>query len=78
MWGSSILDIAIGVVFVFLLLSLFASTINEIFQSFLSMRGKVLLEGDKNSSGRHGCNGIGKGHLRAWPGLWLVQGYIRS
>jgi len=47
MFGSSFLDIAIGISFVFLLLSLIASTINEIFLSFLNMRGRDLLEGLK-------------------------------
>jgi len=45
MLSSSFLDIAIGIVFVFLLLSLIASTINEIILSFLNMRGKTLLRG---------------------------------
>jgi hypothetical protein len=45
MFGSSIIDIAIGVVFVFLLVSVIASTINEIILSFLNMRGKELLTG---------------------------------
>src|SRR5271157_1483644 len=45
MLGSSFLDIAIGIVFVFLLLSLIATTLNEIITSFLRMRGKQLLLG---------------------------------
>lgn len=45
MFGSAMLDIAIGVVFVFLLLSVFATTINELIFSLLSMRGKELLSG---------------------------------
>ena len=45
MLGSSFLDIAIGIVFVFLLLSLIASTVNEIILSFLNERGKKLLLG---------------------------------
>jgi len=47
MFGFSFLDIAIGVAFVFLLLSLIASTLNEIILSFLNMRGKELLCGLK-------------------------------
>jgi len=47
MLNSSFLDVAIGIVFVFLLLSLIASTINEIILSFLNMRGRTLLEGIK-------------------------------
>lgn len=45
MLSSTFLDTAIGIIFVFLLLSLIASTINEIILSFLSMRGKMLLRG---------------------------------
>ena len=45
MLNSSVLDIAIGIVFVFLLLSVLATTINEVIFSFLNMRGKVLLKG---------------------------------
>jgi hypothetical protein len=45
MFGSSILDIAIGAVFVFLLLSTFATAVNEIIFSFFNMRGRELLRG---------------------------------
>jgi hypothetical protein len=45
MFGSSVLDIAIGTVFVFLLLSVFATVVNEIVFSFLNMRGRELLRG---------------------------------
>lgn len=57
MFGSSIMDIAIGLVFVFLLLSLIASALNEMILSYLNMRGKELLRGlktllnDKTASG---------------------------
>lgn len=57
MFGSAIVDIAIGIVFIFLLVSVIASTINEIILSFLNMRGKELLAGlqmlldDAGSSG---------------------------
>jgi len=47
MLSSSFLDTAIGIVFVFLLLSLIASTVNEIILSTLSMRGRFLLSGLK-------------------------------
>src|SRR6185312_10354982 len=45
MFGSSMLDIAIGIIFVFLLLSIFATSINELIQSVLRARGKLLLGG---------------------------------
>lgn len=47
MFGSSIIDIAIGVVFVFLLLSLIASALNEMLFSLFNVRGRLLLEGLK-------------------------------
>ncbi len=57
MFGSSMLDIAIGITFIFLLLSVFATAINEIILSSLNMRGKDLLRGiqamldEKNNNG---------------------------
>jgi hypothetical protein len=45
MFGSSVLDIAIGAIFVFLLLSVFATVLNELVFSFLNMRGRELLQG---------------------------------
>lgn len=57
MLSSSMLDIAIGIVFVFMLLSLIASTINEIILSSFNLRGRELLRGletlldDENGTG---------------------------
>ena len=48
MFGSNALEIAIGIVFVYLLLSLLCTVINEGIANFLEMRGKNLLEGVKN------------------------------
>lgn len=45
MFGSEILDIIIGLIFVYLLLSLVCSAINEYIASLLNKRGKVLFEG---------------------------------
>jgi hypothetical protein len=45
MFGSSMLDIAVGIVFVFLLLSILATGINEIIMSAMNMRAKELLRG---------------------------------
>jgi len=39
------LDIVTGIIFIFLLLSIFTTAINEILMSLMSMRGKVLLRG---------------------------------
>ena len=48
MFGSNALEIAIGIVFVYLLLSLLCTVINEGIANFLEMRGKNLLAGIKN------------------------------
>src|SRR5580704_8500978 len=48
MFGSNALEIAIGIVFVYLLLSLLCTVINEGIANFFEMRGKNLLEGVKN------------------------------
>ncbi len=45
MFGSSVLDIAIGAVFIFLLLSVFATALHEMIFSFMNMRGRELLKG---------------------------------
>lgn len=47
MLASSFLDTAIGIIFVFLLLSIIATTVNEIILSYLNMRGRMLLDGIK-------------------------------
>jgi hypothetical protein len=48
MFGSSILEVAIGVVFIYLFLSLICSAINEGIASTLNKRGSNLFEGVKN------------------------------
>jgi hypothetical protein len=48
MFGSNALEIAIGLVFVYLLLSLLCTVINEGIANALEQRGKNLLEGVKN------------------------------
>jgi hypothetical protein len=48
MFGSNALEIAVGIVFVYLLLSLLCTVINEGIANILEMRGKNLLEGIKN------------------------------
>ncbi len=42
MFGSQILDVAIGMIFVFLLLSLMCSALNEIIEAKLKNRAKSL------------------------------------
>ena len=48
MFGSSILEVAIGLVFIYLLISLICSAINEIVASTINKRGENLFEGIKN------------------------------
>jgi hypothetical protein len=49
--GSPIIDIAIGVSFVFFLLSLIASAVSEFFAGVFNLRGKILLKGIKGMVG---------------------------
>ncbi|MGZ8918007.1 MAG: hypothetical protein ACXW0T_07275 [Methylobacter sp.] len=42
---SGILDVAIGLVFIYLLLSLICSALTEAAEGFLKLRGKKLCEG---------------------------------
>ena len=48
MFGSTILEVAIGVIFVYLLFSFVSSAINEYISSLLNKRGENLFEGIKN------------------------------
>ena len=48
MFGSSILEAAIAVLFVYLLLSLMCTALNEGIASLIQKRGKNLFEGIKN------------------------------
>ena len=74
MFGSSILDVATGIVFVFLLLSLIASTINELLLSLVNMRARFLVKGLKellNSSD-------GKGLMEEFFNHGLIFGLFRG
>ncbi|MGC2236844.1 MAG: hypothetical protein WA584_11835 [Pyrinomonadaceae bacterium] len=48
MFGIAILDVVIGMVFIYLLLSLVCSTINEIIEAFANKRAEFLLQGVKD------------------------------
>src|SRR5436305_8223650 len=48
MFGSSVLDVAIGIVFIYLVLSMICTTINEGFATIVNKRGANLFEGIKN------------------------------
>jgi hypothetical protein len=48
MFGSNVLEVAIGIVFIYLLLSLICSAVNEWIASVLNQRGKNLFKGIKN------------------------------
>src|ERR1017187_1886889 len=47
MFGSTVLEVTIGLVFVYLLYSLLATTINELIASLLKFRSKMLAKGIK-------------------------------
>jgi hypothetical protein len=49
--GSPVIDVAIGLSFVFFLLSVIASAISEFFAGVLKLRGKTLLKGIKGMVG---------------------------
>src|SRR5687768_8166900 len=48
LFGSNILEVGIAVIFVYLLLSLICTALNEGIASFIDKRGKNLMEGIKN------------------------------
>src|SRR5215211_7898697 len=48
MFGSTVLEVAIGVIFIYLLFSLISSAVNEYISSLLNKRGENLFEGIKN------------------------------
>jgi len=48
MFGSTILDLAIGLIFTFLIISLVTSSVTEAFASMLSWRANTLLQGVKD------------------------------
>ena len=48
MLGSSVLEVAIGIVFIYLVLSMICTTINEAIATLTNKRGKNLFEGIKN------------------------------
>ncbi len=48
MFGSNVLEIAIGIIFIYLLISLVCTAVNEWIASFLNQRGKNLFEGIGN------------------------------
>lgn len=52
MFGSSVLDVAIGLVFVYLLLAIICTSANEIFSALTKSRGKLLNEGIRQLLGK--------------------------
>ncbi|HEY6155917.1 MAG TPA: hypothetical protein VIV88_00610 [Gemmatimonadales bacterium] len=60
MFGSEMLDVALGLVFTYLLLSLICTAANELVAGFLNLRGKKLFAGIENLL-------YGSGHLEQAP-----------
>lgn len=58
MFGSSILEVAIGLIFVYLLLSLICSAVNEIIESFLKNRATDLERGIRELFNQKGGSGL--------------------
>ena len=58
MFGSSVIEIAIGVVFVYVVLSLSCTAVNEWIASVINKRGKNLFEGIKNLLNDPTCTGL--------------------
>ena len=48
MFGSSVLEVAIGIIFFYLLMSLVTTSLHETFSSLINKRGKNLFDGIKN------------------------------
>jgi hypothetical protein len=74
MFGSVILDVAIGLSFVYLFLSLVGSTITEIVSSILKMRSKNLEEGIRAVLN----DPAGKGIAKEFYNHPLIRGLARS
>ena len=60
MFNSGILDVAIGLVFIFLLLSLICSAVNEMIEAFLKMRAANLQQGIREFLYDKDGNGLAK------------------
>src|SRR5215471_106221 len=60
MFGSAILDVAIGLFMIYLMLSLVCTAVNESIASFTQQRGKHLLEGVKNLLNDPDLTGLAK------------------
>lgn len=74
MFGSTFIDTAIGISFVFLLLSLIASTVNEIILSAMNMRGQELLRGLKTLLNDDDATGLVKSVYNHGQIYGLFQG----
>jgi hypothetical protein len=74
MFGSEVLDVVIGMIFIFLLLSLICSAINEMIEAALNKRAKLLEEGIKELLNDKG----GKGLVRDIYKHPLIAGLFRG
>lgn len=72
MFGSTILDVAIGLVFVYLILSLMCTTVNEWIASLFRTRAKTLTNGLHHLLGEQDVSGIGK-FIDAFNGHPLIK-----
>ena len=60
MFGSQVLDVIVGLVFVYLLLSIICTSVNEMIVSLFSLRGRTLAKGIANLLADKQMNGLEK------------------
>lgn len=75
---SGILDVAIGLVFVYLLLSLICSSLTEAAEGFLKLRGKKLCEGLFELFGGLGSDGKGSNFINSFYKNPLIFGLYKG
>lgn len=75
---SGILDVAIGLVFIYLLLSLICSALTEAVESFLKLRGKKLCEGLIELFGGLGSDGKGSTFINSFYKNPLIYGLYKG
>ena len=60
MFGSQVLDVVVGLVFIYLLLSIICTTVNEMLASLFSLRGRTLAKGIANLLADNKIKGLEK------------------
>ncbi|MBV8810653.1 MAG: hypothetical protein JO033_18445 [Acidobacteriaceae bacterium] len=76
LFGSAILEVAIGIIFIYLLLAICCTTVNEWISGLLKMRSKLLVEGIRQLLGEGADPASGKITTAFW-GHPLIRGLMR-